>query len=78
MRLKLISTSKVVFDGEIDMVVLHAMDGEMGVMNAHMDMISELKSGEVRIYKDDNVEKYKIKGGIVSIYDGAFVDVMLA
>lgn len=77
MRLKLISTSATIFDDEIDMVVLPAEDGEIGIMQNHMDMISSLKSGELRIYREDKIEKHQIKGGIVSIYEGGFVDVML-
>jgi F-type H+-transporting ATPase subunit epsilon len=77
MRLKLISTSATVFDGEIDMVVLPGSDGEIGIMQNHMDMISGLKSGELRIYREDKIEKHEIKGGIVSVYEGFFVDVML-
>lgn len=78
MRLKLISTSKIIYDGEIDMVVLPGEDGEVGVMHRHMDMIANLKEGEVRIYKNSKIEKHEIKGGIASVYEGLFVDVMLA
>lgn len=77
MRLKLISTSAIIFDDEIDMVVLPASDGEIGIMQNHMDMISSLKGGQLRIYRKDKIEKHEIKGGIVSIYEGNFVDVML-
>lgn len=77
MRLKLISTSSIIYDGEVDMVVLPCEDGEVGIMNQHMDMISALKEGEVRIYKNDKIEKHDIKGGVASVYNGSFVDVVL-
>lgn len=78
MRLKLISTSEIIYDDEVDMVVLPGEDGEVGIMHHHMDMIASLKEGELRIYKDSKMEKHEIKGGIASIYEGLFIDVMLA
>ena len=77
MKLKLISTSKVEYEGDVEMVILPGEDGEFGILPQHMEMIASLKEGEVRVYNGDKVEKISIKGGVASIYDGNNVDVMV-
>jgi len=77
MRLKIITISGVTFDDEVDMVLLPASEGEMGVIKHHMDMIVSLKKGAIKIHKGDKLDNIEVDGGIVSIHNGEFIDVML-
>lgn len=77
MKLKVIDPSGIKFDQEIDMVLLPGSEGEMGILPNHMDMIAELKEGDIQIHKNSKIERISIKHGIVSIYNGTNIDVML-
>lgn len=78
MRLRLISSAKVEYEGEVDMVLLPADDGEMGILPNHMEMIASLAEGDVKIHKGSKVETINIKGGIVSVSDDNKIDVMMS
>lgn len=51
----------------VDMVELPADDGEIGVFPGHLPVIAVLGTGEVRLYRGDNVERLAVSGGFVQI-----------
>ncbi len=53
---RVITPEKVIYDGEVDMVVARIADGDIGVMRDHAPVVSTVEPREVRIYQDD--EKY--------------------
>ena len=53
---------------EGDMIVLPAQEGEIGVLPLHMQLIAELKEGEIKIYSESQViETIHTKGGVAYI-----------
>lgn len=70
MKLELISSSEVVFTGE---VVSATLPGEMGsftVLRNHASLISVLVPGKVRYRTPDSEEKeVEIKGGLADVDD---------
>lgn len=52
--LKVLASDRVFFDGRCKMVVLPAMDGQLGVLASHGDMVVALSMGEMRIQKEDD------------------------
>lgn len=52
--LKILASDRVFFDGRCKMVILPAMDGQLGVLANHGDMVVGLSMGEIRIQKEDD------------------------
>ncbi len=60
---------KVVYDGQVESIILPAFDGEMGFLVNHTPLISELGIGEVQLKNSNNVEYIAVHGGFVEIRD---------
>ena len=52
-NLKVLASDRVFFDGRCKMAILPAIDGEMGILADHEDVVVALKMGEMRIQKSD-------------------------
>lgn len=67
LRLEIITPQATVFSGDVHMVTLPAVDGEMGVYPYHLRLITELVPGEV-IVTTDGQERYLAVGeGLVEV-----------
>lgn len=66
---EIVTPEKRVFSGEGTMVVLPALDGELGVLPLHVPLVSALSSGEVRVnYEGDRKpERFAVAGGYVQV-----------
>lgn len=51
--LKVLASDRVFYDGRCKMVIVPAMDGQLGVLANHGDMVVALAMGEMRIQKED-------------------------
>lgn len=66
MRAKVLEIDKKLFDGEITKIVVPAEAGELCVLPHHMQMITSMREGDIRVYTP-NVERpatIHTKGGI--------------
>ena len=69
--LKVVASDRVFFDGRCKMVILPAMDGQLGVLANHGDMVVGLSMGEMRIQKEDDTwESVLIGTGIMQARHG--------
>jgi F-type H+-transporting ATPase subunit epsilon len=69
MTLKIISSSEVVFEGEVQMVSLPGVKGRFTVLNNHASIVSSLTAGAIR-YRSadaDGEAEYSVNGGIVDV-----------
>jgi F-type H+-transporting ATPase subunit epsilon len=69
MRVAIISPERTVYEGEADMVVAPAWDGEVGVLRGHAPMLVLLGSGEMRITNGGSVERFQVAGGFMQVAD---------
>ena len=76
MLLRIISSSKIEYQDDVDMAILPGEDGEFGILPNHMEMMSSLEAGNIKIYKQGQEDLVHIKGGIVSIESNK-IDVIL-
>lgn len=53
LRLELVSPSGLVYAGDVDMVVLPAVTGEMGIMARHAPLVAQLSIGRMRALTTD-------------------------
>ncbi len=68
MTLKIISSSEILFSGEVDAVSLPGQMGRFMVLRNHASLIAVLVKGMVRYRKGDAPEEeVEIKGGLVDV-----------
>lgn len=67
MTLKIISSSDVVFEGQVDSVTLPGQKGRFTVLNHHASLISTLVAGDIRYSADGKDVTVAITGGIVDV-----------
>ncbi len=66
--LEIVSPEKLLLSRPVDMVVIPAAEGEMGVMAQHAPMILLLRGGTIRLYEGNTVtEQFYVAGGFAEI-----------
>lgn len=68
MQLKIVSPEKILFDGEVEKVVVPGAMGEFEILDHHAPIISSLEKGRV-IYKSPRIgeAQLEILGGFVEV-----------
>ncbi len=66
--LEIVSPEKLLLSQPVDMVVIPASEGEMGVLPGHSPMIVLLRGGTIRIYEGDQVTaQLYVAGGFAEV-----------
>jgi len=52
-KVELITPTGSIFDGDASQLTVPAVDGEMGILENHADMLTALGNGPIRIQKSD-------------------------
>jgi F-type H+-transporting ATPase subunit epsilon len=66
--LEIVSPEKLLLSKPVDMVVLPAAEGEMGVLVNHAPMIVLLRGGVIRLYQGQTVtEQLYVSGGFAEV-----------
>jgi F-type H+-transporting ATPase subunit epsilon len=66
-RCEIISQDRIVFQDDVDIVVLPGADGEMGILPNHSPLLSTLKFGIITIRKQKEEEHFTVAGGIAEV-----------
>lgn len=77
-QLKIVSPERVLFDDEVDEVILNTKLGQITVLPRHIPMISILKAGEVLIRKSGESKEHAGAAGageIPLVISGGFVEI---
>lgn len=67
LRLKIVSPEKVVYEGEVDSVLVPGTMGSFEILNDHAPIISSLERGKVEYAISDNRTQFEINGGFVVV-----------
>ena len=67
MRLEIVTAERVLFEGEVDVVVVPGADGEIGVLPKHAALMTVLQPGELRYRTGDSEEQFVVTGGFVEV-----------
>ncbi len=68
MQLSLISPEKVVFTGDVEMIVIPGAKGDFGVLNHHAPFMTMLRQGAVTLYQDGKPDQvFSITGGFCEV-----------
>jgi F-type H+-transporting ATPase subunit epsilon len=65
----LITPQSTVYEGEADMVVLPAWDGELGILRGHAPMMALLGKGTMRVTLDGTERTFTVAGGFMQVAD---------
>ena len=66
--LEIVSPEKLLLSKPVDMVVIPAEEGEMGVLPMHAPMIVTLREGTIRLYTNGVVtEQLAVSGGFAEV-----------
>ena len=67
-NLEIVSPEKLLLSKQVDMVVIPAAEGEMGILVNHAPMIVLLRGGTIRLYQGNTVtEQLYVSGGFAEI-----------
>ena len=66
--LEIVSPEKLLLSRPVDMVVIPAAEGDMGVLEGHTPMIVTLRGGTIDLYEGDRItERLFVDGGFAEI-----------
>jgi F-type H+-transporting ATPase subunit epsilon len=65
----LITPDATVFEGDADMVVVPAWDGEVGFLPNHAPMMALLGHGVMRVQLEGVERMFRVEGGFVQVAD---------
>jgi F-type H+-transporting ATPase subunit epsilon len=57
----------MVYEGDVDIVVLPGMEGEMGVLPLHAPVLTTLKFGLIKIRANNEEQVFTVAGGVAEI-----------
>ena len=66
-RCEIVSQDRLVFEGDVDIVVLPGTAGKMGILPNHAPLLSTLKMGVVEVRVKDQAEVFTVTGGLVEV-----------
>lgn len=65
---EIVSQDRMVFQGEVDIVVLPGASGEMGILPNHSALLTTLKYGVVRVRQQGQQEQlFTVAGGVAEV-----------
>jgi F-type H+-transporting ATPase subunit epsilon len=64
---EIVSQDRIVFQGDVDMVVLPGASGEMGILPNHSPVLTLLKFGVIRVKNKGLEEFFTVSGGIAEV-----------
>ncbi len=66
-RCEIVSQDRLVYEGDVDIVVSPGIEGEMGILPDHAPLLSILDFGLVRVRKENQEEVFTVTGGLVEV-----------
>jgi F-type H+-transporting ATPase subunit epsilon len=66
-RCEIVSQDRTVFQGDVDIVVLPGVGGEMGILPRHAPVLTTLKYGVIKIRRGGKEEIFAVAGGVAEV-----------
>lgn len=66
-RCEIISQDRMVFQGDVDMVVLPGGSGEMGILPNHSPVLTVLQLGVIRVKTGAEEQYFSVAGGVAEV-----------
>lgn len=69
LTVSVISPERTVYEGNAEMVVAPAWDGEIGILRGHAPLVILLGEGELRVQTGGSVQRFHVSGGFMQVAD---------
>jgi F-type H+-transporting ATPase subunit epsilon len=66
-RCEIVSQDRLVYEGDVDIVIVPGALGEMGILPGHAPLLSALEMGVIRVKKDQEEEVFTVTGGFIEV-----------
>jgi F-type H+-transporting ATPase subunit epsilon len=66
-RCEIVSQDRMVFQGDVDVIVAPGEAGEMGILPNHAPLLSTLKYGILKVRSKGDEQVFAIAGGIIEV-----------
>lgn len=66
-RCEIVSQDRLVYEGDVDIVVLPGQEGEMGILPNHAPLLATLSMGVIKVRLGGNEEIFTVTGGLVEV-----------
>ena len=66
-RCEIVSQDRMVYEGDVDIVVLPGTDGEMGILPHHAPLLTTLKFGLIKVRTSNGEQVFTVAGGVAEI-----------
>ena len=73
LHLEIVTSDRIVFEGEVDMITVPGGGGEMGILPHHAPVLSTLKAGELRVKTGGQTQEFAIGGGFIDIHNNRVI-----
>lgn len=67
LRCEIVTPEKIVYSGDVDMIIVPGIEGELGILPLHIPLVTLLKVGEIRLKYDDRQDYIAIDGGYMEV-----------
>ncbi len=66
-RCEIVSQDRTVFQGDVDIVILPGVAGEMGILPHHAPVLTILKYGVIKIRREGKEDVFTVAGGVAEV-----------
>jgi F-type H+-transporting ATPase subunit epsilon len=66
-RCEIVSQDRMVYEGDVDIIIVPGVEGEMGILPNHAPLLSILKLGVLVIRYQGDEKDFTISGGVVEV-----------
>ena len=66
-RCEIVSQDRMVFEGDVDIVVLPGSAGEMGILPHHAPLLTTLKYGFIKVRQQGKEDIFAVAGGVAEV-----------
>jgi F-type H+-transporting ATPase subunit epsilon len=66
-RCEIVSQDRMVYEGDVDIVVLPGAAGEMGILPHHAPLLTTLKFGLIKVRQQGEEQIFTVSGGVAEI-----------
>lgn len=73
LHLKIVTPEKEIYDGEVGMVTVTTLDGEISILPHHVNLMSQIVPGELRIKIGDKISHLATGSGLLQMADNNLV-----
>jgi F-type H+-transporting ATPase subunit epsilon len=67
MQIDIVSAEQEIYSGQVDHVTVTGEAGELGIMPGHTALLTQLKPGEIRLFKNGEEDIFFVSGGVLEV-----------